>query len=205
MSADDQAFLDVLNSVPHHVKRFSDDIANYVEQHVDKVAATLRETLASAEWIPQSARPRPTPRAPEPLMVTSVGLYTRTHDWVLRNKTLTGAVVVGISASIYLVQRRKAIYSRKRRAKRASNGARTEVVVISGSMSEPIVRSLALDLERRGFIVFIVCDDVQEELKIQNEGRSDIRPLMIDVSVSEASTPISNNPWELLTDCSHAS
>lgn len=185
MSADDQAFLDVLNSVPHHLQRFSDDIANYVEQHVDKAAATLRETLSAAEWIPEAARPRGPPRAPARLassVALPVGLYSRIHDWVLKNKVLTGTFVIGLGASIYMVQRRKAIYYRKRRAKRASNGARMEVVVIAGSISEPIVRSLALDLERRGFVVFVVCDDVQEELLVQNEARSDIRPLMIDVS-----------------------
>jgi hypothetical protein len=184
MSADDQAFLDVLNSVPRHIQRFSDDIANYVEAQVDKAAATLRESLSAAEWIPEAARPRPPPKPPAAPMaaIMPVGLYTRVQDWVLKNKILTGTFVIGFGASIYLVQRRKALYSKKRRAKRASNGARLEVVVIAGSISEPIVRSLALDLERRGFIVFVVCDDVQEELLVQNEARTDIRPLMVDVS-----------------------
>jgi len=39
-----------------------------------------------------------------------------------------------------------------------------------------------LDLERRGFIVFIVCNDVDEEVMVQNEARADIRPLSIDIS-----------------------
>ncbi|ELR02286.1 hypothetical protein VC83_06465 [Pseudogymnoascus destructans] len=187
MSADDQAFLDALNSVPRHVQRYSNDIANYVEDHVDRVARKLRDTLASADWIPESARPRPVARAPEPSSVTALpgGVYARVQAWVLKNKVFTTAIVAGIGASAYMVQRRKANYNKKRRAKRGTNGARLEVVVISGSMNEPLVRSLALDLERRGFIVFIVCDDVQEELRVQNEGRGDIRPLVINVSTSK--------------------
>ncbi|KAL5345676.1 hypothetical protein ACLOAV_009430 [Pseudogymnoascus australis] len=187
MSADDQAFLDALNSVPRHVQRYSNDIANYVEDHVDRVARTLRDTLASADWIPESARPRPVARAPEPSPVTALpgGVYARVQEWVLKNKVFTTAIVAGFGASVYMVQRRKANYNKKRRAKRGTNGARLEVVVISGSMNEPLVRSLALDLERRGFIVFIVCDDVQEELRVQSEGRSDIRPLVINVSTSK--------------------
>ena len=189
MSADDQAFLDALNSVPRHVQRFSNDIANYVEDHVDRVARTLRDTLASADWIPESARPRPVARAPEPSPVTALpgGVYARVQEWVLKNKVFTTAMVTGFGASVYMVQRRKASYNKKRRAKRGTNGARLEVVVISGSMNEPLVRSLALDLERRGFVVFIVCDDVQEELRVQSEGRSDIRPLVINVSTSKVS------------------
>ncbi|KFY07178.1 hypothetical protein V492_07374, partial [Pseudogymnoascus sp. VKM F-4246] len=187
MSADDQAFLDALNSVPHHVQRYSNDIANYVEGHIDKVARTLRDTLASADWIPESARPRPVSRAPAPSAVTASpgGVYARVQEWVLKNKVFTTAIVAGFGASVYMVQRNKANYNKKRRAKRGTNGARLEVVVISGSMNEPLVRSLALDLERRGFIVFIVCDDVQEELRVQSEGRSDIRPLVINVSTSK--------------------
>lgn len=190
MSADDQAFLDVLNSVPRHMHRFSNDVANYVEEHVDRAAASLREALAASDWIPESARPRPIFRAPAPSPTMPAGVFSRVQDWVLRNKVFTTALVAGFGASVYMVQRRKAIYNKKRRAKRGTNGARLEVVVISGSINEPLVRSLALDLERRGFIVFIVCDDVQEELRVQSEGRSDIRPLVVNVSSSKVRSAI---------------
>ena len=83
---------------------------------------------------------------------------------------------------IFFAYRKRKAYSRKRRAKRAINNARLEVVVIAGAPNEPITRSLALDLERRGFIVFVVCNDVEEEVMVQNEARSDIRPLTVDMS-----------------------
>ncbi len=190
MSADDQTFLDVLNSVPRQVKHFSDDIADYVEAHVDKVAATLRETLSHAEWIPESARPK-TIQKPQsvPLTVAPVtGLYNRVNTWVMKNKLLTGTFIVGIGAGLYMVQRRKALYHKKRRARRAGNGARLEVVVIAGSITEPIVKSLALDLERRGFVVYIVCDSMQDELSVQNMGSADIRPLLVDVTEPSAAS-----------------
>ena len=82
MSADDQTFLDVLNAVPRQVKHFSDDIADYVEAHVDKVASTLRETLSHVEWLPESARPR-APQKPQPISFTAsaapTALYTRVN------------------------------------------------------------------------------------------------------------------------------
>jgi hypothetical protein len=73
-------------------------------------------------------------------------------------------------------------YRKKRRAKKASNGARLEVVVLAGSPSEPITRSISLDLERRGFIVYIVCNTIEEEvIVVESMSRPDIKPLMIDI------------------------
>lgn len=183
MSADDQTFLDTLSAVPNDVKRFSGDVADYVDRHIESVARTLRETLSSSPWIPESARPRPPPKpVAAQLKAIPVGLYDRVQNWVLKHKVLCGTTILGIGVATFYVYQNRRAYGRKRRARRASNGARLEVVVIAGSPSEPVVRSLALDLERRGFIVFIVCSDVQEEVMVQNEARSDIRPLTIDVS-----------------------
>ena len=70
----------------------------------------------------------------------------------------------------------------KRRAKRGKNGGRTEVVVLASSPHSPLTKSLSLDLERRGFIVYIPVTSLPEEHLVQSEGRSDIRPLYLDVS-----------------------
>lgn len=39
---------------------------------------------------------------------------------------------------------------------------------------------MALDLERRGFIVFCACQTPLEKLAIENEGHADIRPLLVE-------------------------
>jgi hypothetical protein len=57
-----------------------------------------------------------------------------------------------------------------------------EVVVIAGSPSLPLTRSLSLDMERKGFIVFIVCNCVEDEMAVQNLSRPDIRALSIDTT-----------------------
>jgi hypothetical protein len=164
------------------VKRFSGDIADFVEEHIELAAAAVREALSSSSWIPESARPKLQPKPSALVKAEPDSLYAQVQTWVLENKLLCGTFILGIGvASLFLYSRRKA-YGRKRRAKRASNGARLEVVVIVGPPSEPIIRSLALDLERRGFIVFITCNDVEEEVMVHNESRIDIRPLTIDVS-----------------------
>lgn len=55
------------------------------------------------------------------------------------------------------------------------------VTVIAGPPNSPIVRSLSLDLERRGFIVYIVCSTMDEEQQVVGESRADVRPLHLDV------------------------
>lgn len=59
-------------------------------------------------------------------------------------------------------------------------------IVLAGSPHDPILRSLALDMERRGFIVFVAVNGIEDEQVVMSEGRSDIRPLNIDIlDVSE--------------------
>lgn len=54
--------------------------------------------------------------------------------------------------------------------------------MIAGPPSSPITKSLSFDLERRGFIVYIVCADVEEEQMVHGESRADVRPLRLDVA-----------------------
>ncbi|KAF2186793.1 DUF1776-domain-containing protein [Zopfia rhizophila CBS 207.26] len=53
--------------------------------------------------------------------------------------------------------------------------------VIAGPPGSPVTKSISLDLERRGYIVYIVCADVEEEQQVQNESRADVRPLHLDI------------------------
>jgi len=56
------------------------------------------------------------------------------------------------------------------------------VVVLAGSPTLPLTRSLSLDLERKGFVVFIVCNTIEDEMMVQNLARPDVRPLTIDIT-----------------------
>lgn len=55
-------------------------------------------------------------------------------------------------------------------------------IVLAGPPNSPIIKSLSLDLERRGFIVYIVCSDMEEEQLVHGESRADVRPLHLDVA-----------------------
>lgn len=60
------------------------------------------------------------------------------------------------------------------------NKSLTELV-LAGPPNSSIIRSLSLDLERRGFIVYIVCANMDEEQQVLSESRTDVRPLHLDV------------------------
>lgn len=54
--------------------------------------------------------------------------------------------------------------------------------VLAAPPNEPICKSLALDLERRGFIVYVVVGSPEEEQMVLGESRVDIRPLRVDMT-----------------------
>ncbi|KAI7785866.1 hypothetical protein LA080_005984 [Diaporthe eres] len=182
MSADDQQFLDVLSSIPNHVKQYSSEVADVIDRHVDKIAEQVRETLSCQDWLPDVVRPRGRPPPPPAALSISSSAYERAQDWVSRHKLLTGLVVLTTGVLVYRGYR-KGKHSRKtRRARRARNGGRLEVVVVAGDPKLPLTRSLSLDLERRGFIVYIACNTLDDEAMVQNLSRPDVRPLGIDIT-----------------------
>ncbi|KAF9876739.1 hypothetical protein CkaCkLH20_05585 [Colletotrichum karsti] len=181
MSADDQQFLDVLSSLPNHIRKYSDEFANLINPHVEKAAEVVRETLSTTEWIPDSVRPSP-PARHIPIEVIAVSRYERISDWVSRNKILTGAMVAVVGVVAYRQYKSSRFCRKTRRAKRARNGGRLEVVVIAGSPALPLTRSLALDFERRGFIVYIVCSAEEDERMVLSLKRPDILPMGIDTT-----------------------
>lgn len=106
----------------------------------------------------------------------------RAQDWVSRHKILTGVVVVVCGTAIFKGYQTSKSNRKARRAKRARNGGRTEVVVIAGSPTLPLTKSLSLDMERRGFIVYVVCNAAEDEGMVHSFARQDIKPLTIDTT-----------------------
>lgn len=112
------------------------------------------------------------------------------QDWVNRNRVLTGIVVVVAGTVVYKSVQRTRSRRKTRRAKKARNGAREEVIVIAGSPALPLTKSLALDMERKGFIVYIVCSASEDQNVVQSLSRPDIRPLSIDTTDVSCAPPI---------------
>ncbi|KAI1475440.1 DUF1776-domain-containing protein [Daldinia eschscholtzii] len=181
MSADDQQFLDLLSSIPNQIRRYSVGVADYVDKAVDKVADDIRDTLSSAQWVPDYVRPKP-PARPPPVEIVPMTTLESIQNWISRHKILCGVVVVTAGYITYRTVRYTKQLRKPRRAKRARNGGRLEVVVIAGSPALPLTKALSLDLERRGFIVYVVCNSIEDEITVQGLSRPDIRPLGIDIT-----------------------
>lgn len=125
-------------------------------------------------------RPRPTP--PPPVLVVPTSALERIQDWFARHKILVGVVALTTGTIMYRAYRSNVSLRKHRRARRAHNGGRMDVVVIAGSPALPLTRSLALDLERKGFVVYIVCSGHEDELMVQKLSRPDIKPFALDIT-----------------------
>ena len=144
-------------------------------------------------WLPDSVRPAP----PKPAVAdVAASRLEQVQDWMARHKILTGVIVLACGTVIFKGYKKSRSLRKSRRAKRARNGGRTEVVVIAGSPTLPLTKSLSLDMERRGFIVYVVCNAAEDEAMVHALSRPDIKPLAIDTT--DVSCPPSG-PKETLT------
>ncbi|KAL8694894.1 MAG: hypothetical protein Q9218_000558 [Villophora microphyllina] len=168
-----------LNAIETTVEGEVNKIADSIDAVTDRISASLRTTLGESTWFPDF---KPSPPPPPPLIARPMGYVEASRDWISRHRAVTAAIVCFLGTGAYMIWRQRRASRMKRRAKRAKNGQRTEVVVLAGPPSAPLTRSLSLDLERRGFIVYITVNSLWEERLIQAESRADIHALHIDIT-----------------------
>lgn len=189
-------------------------LADYVDKHMIAIASDIRDAIDNSSWIPDSIRPPKNagghhffPRAPPP----PESFYEKTTNWLSRNKTTIAVVIAFTGTTAYLIQRRKKAHARKRRAKKLSNGAKKEIVVLACStFHDPLTKSLALDLERRGYVVYITVSSTEEDSLVQQEAKADLRPLWMDLTSTVPNPAVDIHPnlepiKELLTKSSRSS
>ena len=167
-----------MSSILDSVNAFTEAI----DRHFEFVGRSLKDTFRDTPWLPASIKPKPPLPRRVPVVAIPLGYFEATRLWVSEHRTLTAAVVAFVGTGAFVVWRRRRNDRVKRRAGRAKNGSRTEVVVLAGSPHSPLTRSLSLDLERRGFIVYIPVSTLTEEQIIQSESRADIHPLNMDIT-----------------------
>ncbi|KAK4629108.1 UPF0744 protein [Fulvia fulva] len=150
-----------------------DAIAADVERHFDQVAGTLKDRFNSSAPLPPPKRRLPPPTT-----------FQQVERWVSRNKALTAAIVAFVvtgSVGTFVYIRSKSL-NRKRRARKSASGARTDVVVVAGAVANPLTSALYLDLERRGFVVYVVASTREDEHYVRAQRRADLIPLSLDLS-----------------------
>ncbi|EEP81903.1 conserved hypothetical protein [Uncinocarpus reesii 1704] len=202
MTSDDEFFFDYV-SFPEtrapastsgdkpltHSEVVLDSERYYIDRHIDHAASNVRDALSRQFWLPTYLRPpsRSSQRIPysSPPETPTNCIY----DWALDHRAWTAALLAFIGTGGLLIYGARKFKIKKRKARKASNGARKEIVVISGSAHDAITRSIACDLERRGFIVFITVTSSEEEHVVENEAREDIRSLWLDLANSLITNP----------------
>lgn len=129
-----------LSSIPHDVRKYSHEVANEIDRHVDNAATVVRDTLSEQTWIPQSIRPRPSPSAyPD----ARSGAWTdRVQDWFLRHGAWSAAVLAFVGTTCVLYYGNKKLNGRRRKARRAMNGARKEIV---GMLKDDLLDGMGSD------------------------------------------------------------
>ncbi|KAJ5916159.1 hypothetical protein N7504_000174 [Penicillium tannophilum] len=188
MTSDDQFFFDYLASIPHDVRRYSEQVADSIDRSVDHAANAIRNTLSEQTWLPSSVRP---PMRASQMRSSPRGLTDRVQDWMIRNRAWTAAILAFVGTGCVLLYGNKKLNAKRRKARKAGNGARKEIVVVAGSPHEPMTRAIATDLERRGYIVYVTVSSADEEHIVQSENRADIKALWLDLTT----TP--SNPSDL--------
>lgn len=123
-------------------------------------------------------RPPPPPKPlPPPTTLEAIQKWASTH------RAYTAAAVAFLitgSVGAFIFVRNKH-YKRKRRAKKSASGARTDVAVVAGAVASPLTNALYLDLERRGFVVYVVTNTAEDEHHIRSQNRADLLPLQLDL------------------------
>jgi hypothetical protein len=111
-----------------------------------------------------------------------LGYVERLQSWISRNRAITAALLAFFGTGTFILWRRRRLFRQRRRAKRAWNGSKQEVVVLAGSPHSLLTRSLAVDLNRRGFIVYIPVSSPDEVDIIKAELGADFYPLDLDIT-----------------------
>jgi hypothetical protein len=128
MTSDDQHFLDYLssvsNSIGSFVAGFAHDADKTVSGAVDSVRHGLKHGLRQIEYYAGW-------KSPEPPPIIHRSFLQKSEDWISRNRALTAAIGAFIGTGVIgalILYLQSGITHKKRRAKKAKNGARKEVV-----------------------------------------------------------------------------
>lgn len=150
------------------------DLAGGVERHFESVAIQLKD------WLPDQLRPRPPPPPPRRTLLPAT-YWNQVNRWVSRNTALSAGILAFVGTGAVLVFIQRSTHVKKRRARKSNNGARTEAVVLAGSPTSPLTTAIALDLERRGFIVYVITSTKEDEEHLRKQSRADVLPFDLDL------------------------
>jgi hypothetical protein len=189
MPNEEQHVLDYLNSVSSGVQKFISDAGQYAADHlgapidkgmdksVDLVRGGINSVLTGLGLGKKAI--------PPPVTIVHKGFFERSQDWMLRHRALTAATLAFLGTGAigtFLFYSHHLSRRRIRKAKKSKNGARKEAVVVAGNPTTPMIRSIVNDLDKRGFVVYVIVTSLEEKLAVEREGKPDVMPLSLELS-----------------------
>jgi hypothetical protein len=194
MSGIEQQLVDYVNSATSSIHKFASDVGNYaaeqfaspvdkaMDKSVEAVRGGIKSILTGLGLEKKQIIPPP---------IIHRRFFERSQDWMSRNRALTAAIIAFISTGAIgglLFVSGNFNRKRLRRAKKSKSGARKEAVVVAGNPTTPMIRSVLGDLDKRGFVVYVIVTNIEEKNAVEREGKADVIPLSLELSDVSAST-----------------
>lgn len=142
---------------------YTDTVFAYVERAVGQAQGAVSALKAASLDRLQEVGNISFAPPPQPLR----GVWER-----LPVKTVAAVAVLAAAGGTWHVWRQQQP-RRRRHAARASNGSRLQAVLVVGLITDPLTRLVALDLERRGFLVYLTLLSPHETAFAENNGYTD--------------------------------
>jgi hypothetical protein len=198
MSGIEQQLTDYLNSAGSSIHKFASNVGKYateqfaspvdkaMDKSVDAVRGGIKSILTGLGLEKKLTIPPP---------IIHRTLFERSQDWMSRNRALTAAIIAFVSTGAIgglLFFSGNLTRKRLRKAKKSKSGARKEAIVVAGNPTTPMIRSVLSDLDKRGFVVYVIVTNMEEKLAVEREGKADVIPLSLELSDVSGG---SQEPW----------
>lgn len=167
-----QATVETLNAA--YIK-----VSDFVLAHADSLnTLNVFEKVSNLNLFHHEDHLEPAPR-----------VWDRISDHIISNRYAYVSIIsVGIGIGSYLSSQSKSAVSKtsiRRRARKLPNGSRRDAILLIGSPTEPFTRLLALDFEKRGFVVYLTILDQKDEKYVEaNSIMEDLNYLNLSDSYS---------------------
>lgn len=104
-------------------------LAYGLERHFEEVATQLKD------WLPTQIRQPP---PPPPRRLVPATYWQNVHTWVSRNTAISAGIAAFVGTGAVLLFAQRQAHFKKRRARRSSGGARTEVVGMQETQTKDV-------------------------------------------------------------------
>ncbi|KAG0323100.1 hypothetical protein BGZ99_002939 [Dissophora globulifera] len=167
--------LDDLRDVPQRILATTNKALGDIGGTIVSIAKPVMSSLPGRKGGPSTP---PLPPPPPPPLSTQAVLWVRRNPGkvVLGSVLVSAALVAGSMAFKAGKARRE--HERRSRILRGGDGARREVVVVTNVATAEGV-AMALDMEERGFIVFVAVPDQAKANEVQNWQREHIFSVIV--------------------------